>query len=276
MFKIDEKGVKSFFISLLTLLLIGVFILGCENSTKNKKESSENAQQDRFVSFMKKNCDAYEKMSNDIQKNEFYSLFENELVKLSDTLGVFTNWKGTIKNIQIYDWGSSKATQIKADIELKHSEGKILKLKCEKYFNKNEIDSNLTYRQLKTLSNGSIVYFDGFLARNKDKKVDIEKTFSIGANEICEPAFKFHIISITNEKLEFTSQDNFKQAIQIQTQVMQAVDERANKKISEMEFTKRVKDFKKQLDNLNVLFTKEQKAYFQSYTDCLVSQLYAN
>ncbi len=260
--------------SIITLGLILLF--GCQNQTQQKKTDPENPQQEHFISFLTKSCDTYENQGNDIQRREYFNQFEKDIVKLSDTLGVFSNWKGTIKEIKTFDWNSQNSTELDVEIEIKLSEYQEITFISKRFFSNKNIDSNLTYRQLKNLSTGSTVYFDGFIAREGDNKIDYDILFSSdNRDKICDPDIKFYIISIGKDKLQFTTTEKFKKVNTIQMNIWKTMEERVSKKLTETQFKNKLNDYKKQLDPLVASFTPEEKTYVQSFTDCLVSQFYA-
>jgi len=104
--------------SALGLLLF----VSCQNPTQQKTAEPENPQQDKFISFLKKNCEAYENQSNDIQRREYFNQYENDIIKVSDSIGIFNNWKGTIKEIKTFDWSSQNSTELDVEIEIKLSD----------------------------------------------------------------------------------------------------------------------------------------------------------
>lgn len=253
-----------------------ILLLGCQSPTETKKLESENTQQAHFLSFMTKTCDVYRKQSNDIQRREYFNQFEKDIIKLSDTLGIFSNWKGTIKEIKTFDWSSQNSTELDVEIEIKLSEYQEITFISKRFFSNKNIDSNLTYRQLKNLTTGSTVYFDGFIARDGDNKIDYDILMSSDKRDkICDPDMKFYIISIGKNKLQFTTTDTFKKVNTIQMNIWKTMEDKVSKKITETQFNNKLKNYKKQLDPLVASFTPEEKMYLQSFTDCLVSQFYA-
>ncbi len=151
-----------------------------------------------------------------------------------------------------------------------------LTLISKRFFSNKNIDSNLIYKQLKNLTTGSTVYFDGFLARDKDNKIDYDVLFSSdNRDKICDPDIIFYLVSISKDKITFTSSDKFKKINEIQMSIWQTMEDRVSKKITEKEFKNKLNEYKKQLDPLAASFTKDEKEYFQSFTDCLASQFYA-
>ncbi len=143
----------------------------------------------------------------------------------------------------------------------------------KRFFNNKNIDSNLTYRQLKNLTTGSTVYFDGFLAKDKENKIDYDILFSSGnEDKICDPDINFYLVSVSKDKLNFISSENFKKVNNIQLGIWKIMEDRVNKKISEAQFKNKLNEFKKQVEPLVTSFTPEEKEYMQSLTDCLALQ----
>lgn len=108
---------------LITVLGL-LFLFGCQDQTQQKKTEPEHIQQDKFISFLIKSCDNYGNQGNDIQRREYYNQFENDIIKLSDSIGIFNNWKGAIKEIKTFDWSSQNSTELDVEIEIKLSEYK--------------------------------------------------------------------------------------------------------------------------------------------------------
>lgn len=256
------------FFSLLT-----IFLIGCQNQAEKKADVPENLQQDKFLSFLKANCAGYENQKNDIQRGEFLKQFEKDFVSFSDSLGILTNWKGKLKRIKTFDWTTNNVTEVEVEIEINLASYQNLTFVSQRFFSNKNIDSNLTYRQLKNLTNGSTVYFDGFLAKDKDNKIDYALSLSLDkSDKICSPDIKFYLISVAKEKLKFTDSDIFKIANSVQLEIWKAMDDAVNGRINKAQLQSKLNGFKKQIDSVSSKFSPEEKAYFQSSTDCLSLQ----
>lgn len=258
--------------SITGLGLLLLLLFSCQDQ-QQKKIEPENIQQDKFINFLMKSCENYGNQGNDIQRREYFNQFEKDIISLSDSIGIFNNWKGAIKEIKTFDWSSQNSTELDVEIEIKLSEYKELTLISKRFFSNKNIDSNLTYRQLKNLTTGSPVYFDGFLARDKENKINYDILFSSNnEDKICDPDINFYLVSISKDKLNFTSSDNFKKVNNIQLNTWKVMEDRVDKKITETQFKNKLNEFKKQAEPMVSSFTPEEKEYMQSLTDCLGSQ----
>ena len=89
-------------IYLLTVLLL--FLLSC-NTQQNRV--SEKTQQQEFNDFLNSKKEMEYRQGNDIQEKEFKKQFEKDLSTYLDSVKLFVNWKGQIKDIKTTEYGQS-------------------------------------------------------------------------------------------------------------------------------------------------------------------------
>ena len=253
-------------------VLISFF--GCQNPTQQKVTQAENKQQDKFIGFLKEQCNDYSTKVNDIQRKEFFDQYEKNIVNLSDSIGILNNWEGTIKDIKTFDWSSNEATELRVELEIKLSDDyQKLTFISDRILANKSLDSNLIYNQVKNLTIGSSVYFDGFFSKNKANKLDFKSPITFdNKDKICDPDINFYLVSISKNKLAFTNSDKFKKVNEIQLAIWKTMEDRVEKKITESQFKNKLRDFKNLLEPLATTFTKEEKQYVASMTNCLVLQ----
>jgi len=263
------------FLCLLFLLVL----FSCQYQSKTKsdvKSTPENIQQDKFISFLKLNHEIYNGISNDINKSEFVSKYENDLANLSDSLGIFRNWKGQIDDISIFDWTTDNLKEITVRLDINVSEYYHLTLTCQKMYSTKNIDSALVYRQLKKLVKGQDVYFDGILSRDKDNKIAYNSLFTSNTEpdngKLTTPYMNFNIISISREKFTPTNLSNFDKTIETQLDIWKSMNDYTKGIITRSSLQRKLKmtaiEIKPIVDSLSY----DEKEYIKSLTNCMSDQ----
>ncbi len=262
------------------MLIVSLLLLGCQNVDQNQK--AESPQQQKFADFLQKNCNEYGHQLNDIQRMDYLKQFEKDIVKFCDTLGVFHNWKGKIKSITTFE---GESIEIDVDIEVfGKSKVNFINKRFFTPYNKKPgdpkpqslfVDSELIYRQLKNLTVGTIVYFDGFIASDSDGisytgQSGKDNPFSSGLDKICYPDMNFYLISISKDKLQFS--EKLKQINIIQMNIWKTMNEKASNILTENQFVSKLNEYKKQIDPLFHTLNANEREYTKSFGDCLFLQ----
>ena len=83
---------------LFCVLAFFVLFISCTNT--DNKQNQKPTQQELFSNFLMLEESGYLKEPNKIAQNEYKKEFERKLYNYVDSfIGIITNWKGTIKNI---------------------------------------------------------------------------------------------------------------------------------------------------------------------------------
>lgn len=261
---------KKLFI-LSTLLVIAIIFTNC-NENNDEKIEVLNSEQIILNDFIKNKCLGYRGNKNDILKDEYITKYKEDFKKLSDSIKVIENWKGKIVGIDLSNWDSFGQTEINVDIEYDLSEFQKITFKSKRFFSKKNIDSNLLYRQLKELKVGQSIFFSGIFAKDKNDKIEFDDDFAISdysKNEfICSPKILFHIATVTSNELKFTETESYKVCSNQLYRSWEFMNGRIRGKYSQSELSRELSLNAKLVKKYSINFTKEEKDYYQSLTDC--------
>jgi hypothetical protein len=244
---------------IIFLLFSVVIIFGC---TPQRKSYFENFQQESFDIFLK----SYKEMShhklNEIQKNELNKYFELELANYLDSIGIFVNWKGVIKNIKAREY--DQATKIEFEIYYKPEEYRDVSFYCSHIVETQNLDSDYIYNKVKEIPEYSIVYFDGFIERDMDGKV----VYEYGDLNMSYPNYKFKAIDLNLIPKIDTLPTNLKKAIDANFYFFKLLKQQYKKNITIEDFDKKAKEMNN--NSIQSLLTDEEKQYFQRVVQSLL------
>jgi hypothetical protein len=267
------KLVLGIIVALVVGLLAWYFLGGTNNSNNSNIVQTENSQQDQFVNYLKKQCVAFENQINAIQKKDFLTNYQKQIVLLSDSIGLFKNWKGTISKIETSPGVTSdKITVLKLEIKIKLGDYRDITFVSNKIIENTTLDSNLLYGQLKNLRVGSSVYFDGFIAKNKDNEFDYRGYHLHDEDNICDPEINFYTVSVSPIKLTFANSANITKVTDIQFKTFKRMEESVKGKISSKELKNYLNEYKVEADPLMKSLVLDEKKYIYSLTESLGSQ----
>jgi hypothetical protein len=266
--------------NILLLFVIILFFASCNFiQSTNNGIVFQSKEQNRFKEFILQNNNMNSYLGNDIKKEEHYKKYLIELASLSDSIGIFKNWEGQIIKIEVEEpsiFNGLKENYRLLNIEIKiqlEPEYQYVTLYCKKLFKVNEADSLLLYRQAKNTSVNSEIYFDGFISKNSENKVNFETsimpsdTYYMG--ELSYPNIKFHIISLSSEPLKFTNNADINLLMNKNLFVWKSMTDFSKRKISRNKLKTIMADCKSEIETPMSKLTLEEKNYIKSYTDCL-------
>lgn len=245
---------------IILLILSVLFFVSCEPQRKN---NFENQQQESFDNFLKSKKELEYSQSNDIQKKEFNNNFEIELANYLDSIGIFVNWKGQIKDIKTSEYGQS--TRIEFEILYKPEEYREVSFNCSQIVKTEDLATDFFYNKVKEISDYSTVYFDGFIKKDIEGKV----VYDYGDMHISYPNYEFNIIDISTKPKSDTLSVSLKNAIVVDFQVIDLLKQKFQKRISEKEWERKTNDLN--FDFVQSKLTNGEKQYSRSIRQCLVN-----
>lgn len=260
------------------LMIISVAIFSCsDNSSSNKQVQSENQQQATFINYIKKQCSEYENKINDIQKKDFFTNYQKQIIVFSDSIGLLKDWKGVITKIESTSGMlSDKVTILTLEIKVKLGDYKNITFESKNFIENTSLDSNLVYGQLKNLSVGSTVFFDGLISKTKDNQIDYSGYHLHDEDNVCDPKINFYTVSVSPTKLAFANSANISKVTDIQFKTFKKMDESVKGKITSKELKNLLNEYKAEANSLMNNLATEEKKYIYSLTECLGSQFTNN
>jgi len=251
--------------TLFAVIIITLFV-GC---VPQKKHSNfENKQQQNFYNFLAIKREMSHGQLNDIQKKEFLNQFEEELVNYLDSIKLFVNWKGTIKDIKTKETGNS--TAIEFEIYYKPEEYREISFFCTHIVENDSLKNDYIYNQVKNISDYSTVYFDGFIRTDNKNKVSYDWRSSGDELNIPYPKYKFWILDIGTIKRNDSLSVNLQKAVDFGYKMIQPMKLQYQNQISKTEADKLHNDMLPEFQKLQSSLTAQEKKYTQRFSTCLV------
>lgn len=256
---------------LFSIILFAMLFSSCTETKKKENEFFKNEQL-IFNNFIKSKCEGYRGAGNDIKKDEYISKYKQDLKNITDSIKIEKNWYGKITEIRTSNWDSFGLTEINVEIEVEISEYQKIKFQSKNVYSIKDIDSNLLYRQLKELKEGQNVYFTGIFG--KDSKDDLE-FYNIGISSdysknetVCSPTFIFNLAAVSTSKLNFINNENFKVCDEQIINTWKLMNESIRSKYPSSKLSTELKKIAIIMKPYSDKFTKEEKDYYQSLTNC--------
>jgi hypothetical protein len=251
---------KKILLSALSLLALA----GCDVQPKSYYPELENPQQKAFDAFLAKQDSVYNRLGNDIQREDFYQSFENDLQDYLDTISLFVNWQGVIKSIETRQIITS--TELSFDVSYQPEEYREITFHCSYLVDKDSLSTDYLYNAVKTLSNHSRVYFDGYIRKNNNDEVVysdyFESSLSIDGNRISRPKYRFNFVNISTESSAGLSADLLN-AIDLDFKIIEPLKLHYLKEITQKESDKRYDDLLPQFNAAHSLLAEQERQYSQ-------------
>jgi len=251
-------------VSFALLAAVSMVFIGCEPSAVK----FENQQQQNFDDFLAKKREMSHKQANDIQKKEFYNQFEKELFDYIDSVKLFVNWKGSIKDIKTRE--SGKSTAIEFEIYYKPEEYREIAFRCTHIVETANLENDYIYKQIKNISNYSTVYFDGLIRTKNSNQVYYNMSSSGDDLNIPYPKYNFWIIDIGTTKRNDNLTENLQNAVNFCYKMVEPLKLQFLNQISKDESDKNFNNLSPEFDNLKSHLTENEKSYIQRVNTCLV------
>ncbi|GHT14931.1 hypothetical protein AGMMS4956_13810 [Bacteroidia bacterium] len=246
---------------LLAVLIL--FFMGCDTQTNRVKEKT---RQQSFNDFLSSKNEMKYRQGNDIQKKEFLKQFEVDLSNYLDSIQLFVNWIGQIKDIKTEEYGQS--TLLKFEIYYEPEKYREITFECSHIVKTVDLESDYLYNKVKNMSNYSTVYVDGFIKRKMDNSVSYYSDV-LFTNHISYPHYKFNVVKINNELTADTLSNNLRKALDIDFEVMDLFKQEFQKKINQKERDERVKSL--QFDSIQAVLLEDEKQYSQRIRQYLLN-----
>jgi len=254
-------------ILLLAIQALMVAISGCESFGAK----FANPQQQEFDNFLSKKKKISQGLSNDIQKKEFYNQFEKDLFNYVDSVKLFVNWKGQIKEIKTKE--SGQVTIVEFKIYYKPEENREVVFQCINLVLTENLESNHIYNQVKNMSNYSPVFFDGFIRTDNNNQVYYEGRSPGNERNVSYPNYYFWIIDIGAEKRNNSHSVNMQNAIDYCFKIVEPQRMQFRNQISKEESNKMYNEMLPEFENLKSRLTEDERLYIQRIYDCSVSNI---
>jgi len=229
----------------------------------------ENQQQQNFDNFLAEKRKMSHNQGNDIQKKEFYNQFEKDLFNYIDSVKLFVNWKGTIKDIKTKE--SGKSTSVEYEIVYQPEQYRKVTFRCTHLVETANLGNDYIYNIVKNLNNNSTVYFDGHIRTSNKDLVYYDWRSAGDELNIPYPQYYLWIIDIGATKRNDSLSDNLKKAVEVSYKIIQPLRLRYQNKISKAEEDKMLKGLVSEFESVQSHLTDEEKLYVQRLNTSLTN-----
>ncbi len=254
-------------------LLLVCTLLGAAGCDNHKYMGFANPQQKAFDTFLANKRAASYNAGNDIQKNEFYKSYEADLQSYLDTIPLFVNWQGIIKDIKVNEIRNS--TELSFDVFYQPEKYREITFHCSHIIPNDSLSTDYLYNTVKNMPNYMVVYFDGYIRRNIDNGVVYAGYYSDGL-QIPYPKYSFNFVFIDPESRDNLT-TNLRNAIGLDFKVIEPLKLSYRKEITKDEADTRYENLRPQYEAAQSLLTEQEKRYSQRLRTYLVNDfLYGN
>ena len=250
------------------LAIVSMVFIGCVGTSSTSTVKFENQQQQNFDDFLAEKRKLTFNQANDIQRKEFNNQFEKELFDYIDSVKLFVNWEGTIKDIKTKE--SGKSTAIEFEIYYKPEEHREIRFLCTHIVETANLETDYIYNQVKNISNYTTVYFDGLIRTNNKKQVYYDFR-SVGDElNIPYPQYRFWIVDIGTTKRNNNLSENLQNAVNFCYNMVEPLRLQFLNQISKGESDKTFNKLLPEFENLKSLLTDNEKLYVQRVNTSLI------
>ena len=251
--------------NLWSLLLIGFALVGCVGAPIKANKKFSNVQQEIFDNMLARNNDKRYCLGNNILRKEFNDSVKLAMGEYMDSVKLFVNWEAKIKNINSRETG--KTIALSFELEYAPEEFRKVTFDVDYVLPQDSVNTDKIYQTIRSLSNFSTVYFDGFIR----KKANGEAHYSSYSDDLMHsyPDFKFFVVDINTTSKGDTLSTNLQKAVNLSFQAIEPLELNFKKEISKKESNKRVEKIAPHFKAAKEVLTQEEKAYIDRLTKAL-------
>ena len=249
-------------------MMVALVILLSSCINPNVKRSVYNDQQAAFDQFLSARNEHKYDSQNDIQKAEFYKQFESDLFNYVDSVKLFVNWTGKIDGISTENAGKN-STQVKFTIYYTPEEYREVSFNCLYIVDNDSLETDHIYNTVKNISNGSSVYFDGFIRTTNHNTVKYYFNSPGDEFNLPYPKYDFFIIEVGTTSRGDSLSTNLQAAVESAYQITEPLKLNYQKKISNAEQKARYKKIEPDFKAAKAKLTKEEVDYLNRLINAL-------
>lgn len=186
----------------LLLLASVMLLLACNREQVLPPDLPE--EQREFTVTLNGFCAEGEDLRSREKWEKNYEEFETWINNFADSTGFVHNWKGEIKNIELYDAPAYNSTSIGFEIQLPLEANRNISLYYKKLIPYGQEAENLIFHQLRDMEERVTVSFDGILKRDANRNLAFGGEFGIFDKpdyNLCEPHLSIEITSLKPENV---------------------------------------------------------------------------
>lgn len=262
---------KNTLVGVIVALIIA--LSSCVNPSQKSSYNDQQAAFDRFLSI--RNGHKYDS-HNDIQKAEFMKQFESDLYDYVDSARLFVNWVGRIENITSRDVGEN-STQVSFNIYYTPEQYRKVEFNCLYIVDNDSLETDHIYNVVKNISNGSTVYFDGFIRTTNHNTVKYHFNDPGDELNLPYPDYDFFIVEVGTTNRGDSLSANLQVAVECAYKLNESLKLNYQKKISNAEQKRRWNALVPEFKAAKAELTKEESDYLNRLINVLtMNYLYGN
>lgn len=178
----------------LLFFVLAFFALFISCTNTDNKQNQNPTQQELFSNFLMLEESEYLKEPNKIAQNEYKKKFERRLYNYVDSfIGIITNWKGTIKNINSIE--ERNTTGVKFEIVSSIREYQEITFVAFYPLPTDSLNIDPVYNSVKEMYEGQTVYFDGLISTKSNQEVNYYMS-SLFENHFSYPHYYFWVVDV--------------------------------------------------------------------------------
>lgn len=254
---------KITFVFVMTAMIIA--LSSCVNSSQRL---GFNAQQAAFDMFLSTRNEQRFDLQNDIQKSEFMKQFELDLYNYVDSAKLFVNWIGEIKNISTKSIGEH-STQVSFTIQYVPERHRKVEFNCLYFVDNDSLEADHIYNTVKNISNGTTVYFDGFIRTTSHNTVKYRNGEPEDELNLPYPDYDFYIVEVGTVSRGDSLSANLKAAVECTYKLNESLKQNFLKKISDTEQKKQCNALAPEFKAIKAKLTQEEKLYINRLINAL-------
>jgi hypothetical protein len=254
---------KVFYVYAMVALVI--VISSCVNSSQRTGYNDQQASFDKFLSNW--NNHRFDSR-NDIQKAEFLKKFESDLYDYVDSAQLFVNWVGRIEDISTRVVGKT-STQISFNIYYTPEQYRKVEFNCLYLVDNDSLETDHIYNIVKNISNGSTVYFDGFIRTTNSNTVKYFLNDPGDDMNLPYPHYDFYIVEVGTASRGDSLSLNLRDAVESAYKISEPLKLNYQKKISNAEQKARWKALVPGFKAAKEKLTKEENDYLNRLINAL-------
>ena len=194
--------------------------------------------------------------------------FELDLYNYVDSAKLFVNWIGKIEDISTRSIGKN-STQVRFKIYYTPEQYRKVEFNCLYFVDNDSLETDHIYNTVKNISDGSTVFFDGFIRTTNQNTVSY--CFNRPGDElnISYPDYDFYIVEVGTVNRGDSLSANLQAAVESAYKLNESLKLNYQKKITNAEQKRRWNALAPEFKTIKAKLTKEEACYLNRLINAL-------
>lgn len=251
------------------MTFVALIVTSCTQNGGTQKFA--NPTQQSFDNLLVKYTDGYFSGGNDIQQKEIEKKFDAKLCNLLDSVKLFTEFKGRIKDIKLSDerLNGNQYKVLKFTLYYIPAEKREVTFDCYRVYEVDKLEESLLYKQIKSISDYSDVYFDGLIKRTPSNGIQYG---SFCSNKAVYPTYDFYPLYVSKTPRSNGLSNDLKALIDMDSEITKVFHQELNGSVSDGAFKDIVASKKDSVQMFLNRLTKDESEYRNDLFNYWVSE----